>query len=459
MSSTRPPSIVWFRQDLRIADQAAFARAAADGPLVAVYVLDDESPGDWRIGGAQRWWLHHSLASLSASLKALGGRLVLRRGRAADELFRLAQEVGAARVHCLAHYEPWWRAAEAELAERLELVRHQGRLLADPARVRTGSGTPFRVFAPFWRALQAIMPPAPPLPAPAEVLWHRQDLAGDDLRDWDLLPTKPDWATGFREWAPGEDGARSALHEFETGIEDYGERRNLPSTAGTSRLSPHLHFGEISPSTVWHTLAEERGAGPYLRELAWRDFCSALILQFPDYADADGRATLEGLPWRDGPEAQADFIAWTRGRTGYPIVDAGMRQLWQTGWMHNRVRMITASFLVKHLLIDWRRGQRWFWDCLVDADFSHNSVNWQWVAGTGVDSAPFYRIMAPLTQSAKFNAAGYIRHWVPELAELGDDQIHDPHGTRAAPADYPAALICHREARERALAASASTRR
>jgi deoxyribodipyrimidine photo-lyase len=457
MSSKHPPSIVWFRQDLRVLDQAAFARAAAEGPVLAVYVLDDESPGQWRIGGAQRWWLHHSLAALSASLADLGGRLVLKRGRAADEIWTLAQDTGAARVHCLAHHEPWWRAAEEELAARLELVRHPGRLLADPGQIRTGSGTPFRVFAPFWRALQNLMPPALPEPAPSRVDWNGQDVGGEQLADLDLLPTRPNWATGFEEWTAGEEGARSALGGFSRGIADYGERRNLPSTAGTSRLSPHLHFGEISPASVWHAVADTPGAEPFLRELAWRDFCSSLILQFPHYGDSNGRAGTSPA-WRTGAEAEADFTAWTKGRTGYPIVDAGMRQLWHSGWMHNRVRMITASFLIKHLLIDWRRGEQWFWDCLIDADYGHNSVNWQWVAGTGVDSAPFYRIMAPLTQSAKFDAAGYIRRWVPELDDLRDEHVHDPHGNGVAPADYPRPIIGHREARERALAASARAR-
>jgi deoxyribodipyrimidine photo-lyase len=453
MTSAQTPALVWFRQDLRLADQAAFAAAAAEGPVLAVYVLDDASPGDWRIGGAQRWWLHHSLTALAASLQALGVPMVLRRGSAADEVARLARETGAARVHCLAHYEPWWRAAEAELAKEVELVRHPGYLLADPDTVRTGSGTPFRVFAPFWRALAGRMPPPSPQPIPANVTGFQSTPQSDELATWKLLPRAPDWAGGFGEWKPGEDGGRAALREFVARVTPYPEDRNIPAVNGSSRLSPHLHHGEISPAAVWHQVASEDGAEPYLRELGWRDFTSNLILQSPDYGDANSQPKFDALPWRTGDKADADFTAWTRGRTGYPIVDAGMRQLWQSGWMHNRARMVTASFLIKHLLIDWRRGERWFWDCLVDADYGNNSVNWQWVAGTGVDAAPFFRVMAPLVQSAKFDAAGYIRRWVPELAALGDDVIHDPHGAGVAPTGYPAPLIGHREGRERALAA------
>ncbi len=436
-----------------MADQAAFAAAAADGPVVALYVLDDDAPGDWRIGGAQRWWLHHSLQSLGTSLAALGVPLVLRRGNAVEQVARVAAEVGAARVHCLSHYEPWWRDAEAALARQLDLVCHPGYLLIDPDAVRTGAGTQFRVFAPFWKALSAKMPPDRPRAVPGKVVGAPHPPEGDGLDSWTLLPDKPDWAGGFKDWQPGEDGAAAALHAFSDMVVTYKHDRNLPSTNGSSRLSPHLHMGEISPAAVWHAVADGDGAEPFLRELAWRDFTSNLIIQLPAYADTSGLLKMEALPWRTGPAADADFRAWTRGQTGYPIVDAGMRQLWHTGWMHNRVRMLTASFLIKHLLLDWRRGEAWFWDCLVDADYGNNSTNWQWVAGTGIDAAPFFRIMAPLSQSEKFEAAEYIRRWVPELRDLDDDVIHDPHQADAAPAGYPAPIIGHREARERALAA------
>ncbi len=451
------PTIVWLRQDLRLADQAAFAAAAAEGPVVPLYVLDDESPGRWVIGGAQRWWLHRSLAALARALDDAGAPLVLRRGRAVEEVARLAGEVGARRVHALTHYEPWWQDAEQALAEQVELELHDGLMLASPRHVRTRQGGRYRIFTPFWRALSEQMPPAPPLPAP-ELTGFGKDVASDTLDEWDLLPTRPDWATGFDEWTPGEAGARDRVAALAERIADYDHARNMPSQDGSSRLSPHLHFGEVSPATVWHAAqAAEGDASPYLREIGWRDFTANMIDQFPRIGEANGRDAFDRMPWRSGAEAEHDFAAWTRGETGYPIVDAGMRELWTTGWMHNRVRMLAASFLVKHLLIDWRRGAQWFWDTLVDADYGNNSVNWQWIAGTGVDSNPFGRIMAPLSQSVKFDAGDYIRRWVPELAKVGDDAIHDPHAASRA-GRYPAPLIGHREARDRALQAASLAR-
>jgi len=267
-----------------------------------------------------------------------------------------------------------------------------------------------------------------------------------------LQPTKPDWAGGLREeWQPGEEGARERLRDFADMASRYEGQRNLPSEEGTSRLSPHLHFGEVSPAQVWHATSSAGGSvATFLGELGWRDYAQNVILQFPDYGARSAREPFDRFPWRTGLEAEEDLKAWQQGHTGYPIVDAGMRQLWHSGWMHNRVRMIAASFLVKHLLIDWRRGEQWFWDTLVDADYASNAVNWQWVAGSGVDANMFVRIMAPLSQSEKFDAAAYIRHWVPELAGLSDDAIHDPTEAERPP-DYPEKLIGHREGRQRAL--------
>lgn len=449
------PTILWFRQDLRLADQAAVVAAAAEGPVVPLFVLDDDAPGDWRMGGAQRWWLHHSLERLGEALAKAGAPLVLRRGRVADVIAAVAEETGARRVHALRHYEPWWQDAEAAVAERLEPCLHDGTLLAPPERVLTGSGGRYRMFTPFWRALSAQMPPPVPVAAPKRI--EGVVAKGDALKSWGLLPTKPDWAGGFGEWEPGEAGALARLEAFVDHVADYDRARNLPSIEGSSRLSPHLHHGELSPATVWHAVARRKGAEPFLREVGWRDFTSNVIDQQPDYADANGRDAFDRFDWRTGKAADADFKAWTEGRTGYPIVDAGMHQLWATGWMHNRVRMIAASFVIKHLLIDWRRGERWYWDTLVDADYGNNSVNWQWVAGTGIDSNPFGRMMAPLVQSPKFDAGGYIREWVPELADVPDPAIHDPHGAGVA-VDYAKPLIGHREARERALAAAGRLR-
>ncbi len=446
------PVLLWLRQDLRLADQPALAAAAAEGCVIPIYILDDDTPSGWRMGGAQRWWLHHSLVALAEGLEAKGSRLTLRRGRSVEILRDLLEETGASNVHALRHYEPWWRAAEAALDDVLTI--HDGEYLAPVEDVTTGGGDQYRVYSSFWKALTKRMPPDPPIDAPRTIPAPEDWPPSERLSDWKLMPTAPDWAKGFADWQPGEAGARERIERFADVRNDYDHDRNLPAVEGTSRLSPHLHFGEISPRQVWHAL-DGRGQGvrTFRKELAWRDFTSGVVLAMPDYADANGRPKFDSLPWRAGAEAEADLEAWQQGRTGYPIVDAGMRQLWTTGWMHNRVRMITASFLVKHLLIDWRRGERWFWDCLLCADYGNNSVNWQWVAGTGVDSNMFGRIMAPLLQSEKFDAAGYIREWVPELRKVPDGAIHDPDEHDARPDSYPAKIIGHREGRERALAA------
>ncbi len=451
------PVILWLRRDLRLADQPALVAACAAGTVIPVYVLDDETAAHRRMGGASRWWLHHSLAALGDALATKGSRLILRRGCCTEILPALMAETGASAIHALNHYEPWWRKAERALGERL--VLHDGNFLVPPGTLTTGSGGAYRIYTPFARATMAQMPPRPPLPAPSQIPAPARWPQSDRLDDWGLLPTRPDWASGFRAaWCPGEADALRRLEEFSTRASHYPVGRNLPSTEGSARLSPHLHFGEISPATVWHGVCAAPDSETFLKELIWRDYAQNVILTIPDYGKRDGRPGFEALPWRTGVEAQADLRAWQQGRTGYPIVDAGMRQLWATGWMHNRVRMIAASFLVKHLLIDWREGEAWFWDTLVDADYASNAVNWQWIAGTGVDANMFGRIMAPLLQSAKFDAAGYIRRWVPELASLGDAAIHDPetHGRR--PRDYPAPIIGHREGRERALAALAVAR-
>ncbi len=456
--------IVWFRNDLRLADQAAVRAAAATGRVVAVFVLDDDTPGKWRVGAGQRWWLHYSLVALAKDLEAMGGALVLRRGSPATELAAVAKAAGATAVHALHHYEPWAVAQETAVAKVLDLTLHDGAYLKVPGTTTSGSGTPYRIFTPFWNALQPAMPP--PAPAPAPMIRFADVPAGDDLDDWKLLPTDPDWAGGFDVWTPGEAGAHAALTAFAEVAGDYDEGRNLPAKPLTSRLSPHLHHGEISPGAVWHAVAG-RGKGPesYRREIGWRDFGINLVLQFPKIGDEPNRSAFKDFPFRDDPTG---LKAWQRGRTGYPIVDAGMRQLWQTGWMHNRVRMIVASFLTKHLLIDWRRGERWFWDCLVDADYGNNSLGWQWIMGSGIDSSPFNRIFTPVGQSGKFDGGGaYIREWVPELAKLPDDAIHapweaEPIVLQAAGVElgrtYPQPIVDHAEARARALAAYAAIR-
>jgi deoxyribodipyrimidine photo-lyase len=459
------PQIVWLRRDLRLADQPALHAAAQAGPVIPVFVLDDERAGDHAYGGAARLWLHHSLESLSRSLGSRHSRIVLRRGDAPQILAAIAAQTGAACIHAIRHYEPWWKEAEDELRDALgedaALKLYDGNYLLPPGAVTTGSGDPYKIYTPFSKSVLERMPPRDTLGEPDTISSPENWPESDELNDWDLLPTEPDWTGGIRDfWHIGESAAKERLAQWSESVAEYHEARNLPSTDGSSRLSPHLHWGEISPAQVWHALKGRRGQGwqTFAKELIWRDYAQNVIDQFPDYGRESYREGY-GAVWRNpGSDSAAadDLRAWQRGMTGYPVVDAGMRQLWQTGWMHNRVRMIAASFLVKHLLIDWREGERWYWDCLVDADYGNNGVNWQWIAGTGVDSNMFVRIMAPLTQSEKFAAGDYIREFVPELAHLPDAEIHDPlEGRRGK---YPERIIEHEAARERALEAYRDSR-
>ncbi len=449
--------ILWLRRDLRLSDHPALLAAVASGaPIIPVYILDDEIPKHRKMGGASRWWLHHSLKSLDADLRNLGSRLILRRGNSFALMCQLAQETGAAAVHAICHHEAWWRNAERAIGGQLNLVLHDGNYLMPMGSVKTGSGSDFKIYTPFWKALSQHMPPHVPLPAPTSIPAPISWPVSDTLESLDLLPTNPDWSGDMAKmWTPGEAGGAERLSEFAGKAHRYDEKRNFPSIDGTSFLSPHLHFGEVSPSQAWHAhMAAGGSVEVFLKEIVWREYSQNVIMQYPDYGSKNARDNFDTFAWRDTaqPDVAADLKAWQQGRTGYPIVDAGMRQLWATGWMHNRVRMITASFLIKHLLIDWRVGEQWFWDTLVDADYASNATNWQWTAGTGVDSNMFVRIMAPLSQSEKFDAARYIRQWVPELADLSEPYIHDPeeHGLR--PRGYPRKVIGHKVARERALA-------
>lgn len=451
--------LVWLRRDLRLVDNPALYHAAKAGPVVCVYVLDDETAKHHAYGGASRWWLHHSLESLARNLEAKGSKLVLRRGDAIEELSKLAADVGAATIHANHHFEPWWLNAERKLAKSLDLQLHHGNYLMPPGSITTGSGGQYKIYTPFSRAMRAGFPPRDELPVPQTLTAPDGWPASDNLSSWNLLPTKPDWSGGIAKfWQVGEDAAHERLAWWQEHIDGYDDKRNFPSVDRVSRLSPHLHFGEISPVQIWHALKHKRSKGweVYESELIWRDYSQNAILQFPAYASENYREDYDRLAWRDPATdevAARDLKAWQQGRTGYPVVDAGMRQLYQTGWTHNRVRMITASFLIKHLLIDWRHGEKWFWDCLVDADYGSNATNWQWTAGTGVDSNMFVRIMAPLTQSEKFDCARYIREYVPELASIEEPHIHDPEEFGRRPAGYPRKIVPHKAARERALAA------
>ena len=418
------PAVAWLRDDLRIADNPAL-RAAVDrgGPVVVLYVLDEESSGIRPLGGATRWWLHHSLAALADDLRDRGGRLVLRRGTAGEVVPAVVRETGAEAVFWNRRYGAS-REIDARLKERLrsggvEVASFAANLLVEPWTVRTEQGRPFQVFTPFWRAAQQ-QPIRDLVPAPRELSSPRQ-VDSDDLDGWELLPTRPDWAGGLRErWEPGERAAHRRLEHFaEEVLADYHDR-DLPAQETTSLLSPRLRFGELSPLQIWHrmhgelTAAARRNVGRFLGEVGWREFDWSILYAHTALADRNYREEFDAFPWE--PPHPDDLEAWRRGRTGIPLVDAGMRELWTTGYMHNRVRMVTASFLIKNLLIDWRIGETWFWDTLVDADEANNPANWQWVAGSGADAAPYFRVFNPELQAEKFDPhREYIRRWVPEV--------------------------------------------
>jgi deoxyribodipyrimidine photo-lyase len=462
-------SIVWFRQDLRLADNEALSAAAAAGQVAPVFILDEETPGVRPIGGASRWWLHHSLAALNASL---GGTLVLRRGPAGAVLDDLVAETGAGGVYWNRLYEAPIMARDAAIKAGLQArgvaaQSFRGNLLQEPWALKTGAGEPYKVFTPFWRALARMHMDAP---APAVLPKCAKKVRSEALQEWGLAPSKPNWAAGWRNyWTPGEAGAHERLAMFlEQGIADYGENRNRPDRDGVSRLSAHLHWGEISPRQVWagvqgaiaHEDALSKGGEAFLREIGWREFSQHLLFHFPDLPRKNWRGAFDAFPWRDDPNG---FAAWSRGLTGYPFVDAGLRELWSTGFMHNRVRMAAASFLIKHLRVDWRQGEAWFWDTLVDADAANNAASWQWVAGSGADAAPYFRIFNPVTQGERFDPDGiYVRRWVPELARMPDAYLHAPFDApeavlRAAGVrlgeTYPRPIVDHKAGRAAALAA------
>jgi deoxyribodipyrimidine photo-lyase len=469
------PTIMWFRQDLRIADNPALSHAVqAGGPVIALYILDPVAAGAWPPGGASRWWLHHSLSSLAAALAQRGTALVLRRGDTRTVLREVAAATGADRIVTSRCYEPAARQLEQTLhrdlaAAGITLARYPGTLLFDPEVVRTRTDVPYKVYTPFWRAV-SMAPQRDLQPAPDAVPAGPRELASDRLEDWNLLPVAPDWAGGLREtWTPGEAGASARLDKFiETALRDYDANRNRPDLPGTSRLSPHLRFGEISPATCWHRARAfaagkaglDKGLETFLKELVWREFSYHLLYHWPSLPEASFKPEFARFPWA-GDDGQ--LKAWQRGQTGYPIVDAGMRELYATGWMHNRVRMIVGSFLVKDLLIPWQKGEAWFWNCLVDADLASNAAGWQWIAGSGADAAPFFRIFNPHKQGETFDPDGaYVRRWVPEIAKLPDRYLHAP---ATAPRDvlaaagmilgktYPAPIVDHAKARDSALAA------
>lgn len=470
MTETRP-ALIWFRQDLRLADNPALQAAIASGaPVLPVYIHDDEAAGEWKPGAAGRWWLHESLATLNESLN---GALQIFHGDACEIIPRLAREFDATSAYWNRCYEPWRVGRDEEIKSHLAKIgagvrSFNGCYLYDPTTIETKSGTPYRVFTPFYRngCLGGERSPRTPLADPGK---FRLFKPGNGRHDGDLAAARLPWdEEEFKNWRPGEAGAKDTLRAFiGRGIDEYDDGRDRPDLDLVSRLSPHLHFGEISPNQVRQAIIDHYANGPlsdsgelFLRQLGWREFSAYLLYHEPDLPGTNLIRKFDRFPWRDDADA---LSKWQGGKTGFPIVDAGMRQLKISGYMHNRVRMITASFLVKNLLLDWRHGERWFWARLLDADLANNSASWQWVAGCGADAAPYFRIFNPVRQGEKFDPDGeYVRHYVPELKGLPDKYIHCPWD---APAEllatsgvrlgenYPHPLVELKSSRERALSA------
>lgn len=473
--------ILWFRSDLRLADNPALSAAIRRGATVLpVFILSPDEDGDWTPGAASRAWLHHSLRALGKELQAHGTKLVLLRGASLDVLEELVRKTGSDAVYWNRDYTPVALKRDEQIMESLrekgiEAKSFQSQLLFEPQTVRNRSGNPYRLFTPFHRHVSTLTPPGETLPAPARIPPPPSLPAGAALETLALLPNHP-WANAMlKHWRPGAAGAATALEAFtEDGAEGYPELRDLPGVKGVSSLSPHLHFGELSPRQIWNHLGDHAdrdrapfrtGAETYLRQLVWREFAYHLLFHFPRTVDAPFNPRFRRFPWRKDEEG---LRAWRRGRTGYPMVDAGMRELWATGWMHNRARMVVASFLTKHLLVHWQQGARWFWNTLVDADLANNTLGWQWTAGCGADAAPYFRIFNPVAQGQRFDADGrYVRRWIPELERVPDRWLHRPWQAPAGALrgaglrldlDYPRPIVEHRRARERALAAYRRTR-
>ena len=472
--------LVWLREDLRLDDNPALSAAGSRSALF-VYVWDEASPGLRALGGASRWWLAHSLEALAEDLAARGGRLDIVRGAAERLIPALASAAGVSEAFWSRRYEGAAieidkRVKAALAADGVKAESFNGRLLREPWQVRTDGGTPFKVFSPYWRRSRGLGPFDPPVPAPERLLaadWPAEATPRLDLSALGLTPSTPDWSGGLKAlWRPGERGAQDRLAAFvEEALRDYADRRDFLSGAPTSLLAPHLRFGEISPRRIVSFVedAAHRGAASpravekFLSEIGWREFAYSLLFASPDLARSPWQTRFAAFPWREDEPA---FRAWRRGQTGYPVVDAGMRELWATGYMHNRARMIVASFLVKHLLIDWRRGEEWFWDTLCDADSANNAASWQWVAGSGADAAPYFRIFNPMLQGERFDPDGaYVRRWIPELARLDTRYIHAPWTAPSSElmragislgGSYPRPIVDHDFARKRALDALAS---
>ena len=463
-------AIVWFRRDLRLRDNPALVYALKNADkIIPLYIWSPEEESPWQIGGASKWWLHHSLLSLEKSLADKGGNLLIKAGDSLDELTRLIEEFNPTLICWNRLYDPKLIKRDKEIKGSLretgiEVKTFNSALLCEPWEVQNSSKKPFQVFSPFWKFIIKNFECPKPLSAPKEIKTFKYLPSAKTIGDLNLLPKIP-WDEGFCDhWKPGEESAIKSLKKFlKTPVDSYKESRNLPDRVGTSRLSPHLHFGEISPRQIyWQTRREFGSDNPdaecFLSEIGWREFAHHLLYHFPETTKKPLKDAFKKFPWK---KKKKDLVAWQKGKTGYPIVDAGMRELWHTGWMHNRVRMIVASFLVKHLLQPWQEGAKWFWDTLVDADLASNTLGWQWTAGCGADAAPYFRVFNPLLQGEKFDKQGlYVRKWLPEISKLPNKWIHKPW---EAPKEvlqdaevvlgknYPKPIVGLMEGRDRAL--------
>jgi len=462
--------LVWLQSDLRLDDNPALFAASKTGrPVIPVFIFNEGVNENWRLGAASRWWLHHALQDFNSELESIDSRLLLRTGKTIEVLQKLVDETKSNAIYFHRRYSKPERD-EDEIIQKtfsdLEIKDFSGNLLYEPQNIQTKQGKPYQVYTPYWNACLDKGQPPKPLAPPKELLAPASWPKSEKLSSLSLLPTK-NWDEGMKKfWKPEIAGARELFKTFrDEKMDSYKDSRDIPALDGTSRLSPFLHFGQLSSRRLWSELYKRpvknaASKTQYLKELVWREFAYHLLFHFPQTDLAPLREDFKKFPWASNPAA---LQAWQKGQTGYPLVDAGMRQLWQTGWMHNRVRMVVASFLVKHLLLKWQDGAKWFWDTLVDADLASNTLGWQWSAGCGADAAPFFRIFNPITQSQKFDREGtYLREWVPELTKLDSKWIHEPW---AAPADvlkkagivlgitYPQPMVDHKQAREKALKA------
>jgi len=463
---TRPVTIYWIRRDLRLADNPALREAARRGAVIPLYIDSREEESPWMPGGASLWWLDRSLRHLARELDRRGSTLIVRKGPALAAIKTLAAQSGADAVFWNRLYEPSAMRRDKQLehelgAAGLSVESFPGHLLYEPAAVSTRQGGPFRVFTPFWKQASSLGHPALPLESPPRIAAPREWPSSLDLAELALAPPMP-WHQGLAQaWEPGETAALDSLEQFcGTGLARYGETRDFPGREGISRLSPRLHFGELTPRQVWHAARNQMvhgqdaaGAEPFLRQLGWREFAHHVLCHFPHSSDSPLYEKYRSFPWRKNYSTVLG--AWQQGRTGIPIVDAGMRELWHTGWMHNRVRMIAASLLVKNLLVPWWEGARWFWDTLVDADLANNTMGWQWSAGCGADAAPYFRIFNPVLQGEKFDSSGhYVRRWLPELSAVEDKYLHHPwDAPRGAKTGYPEPIVDLARSRRDALQA------